>query len=217
MRDEAASAPASVEILWIPLGAGQRVVKWSGRIFEALVAAVEHRDRADIYHAALRVTVPEGTYVIEMAPIRDDRGNERGVVAEGAVGMKWLSRFRLFRYEIRCWLAGVIPDANEATKTICVRIDIEQARLLLELLPSVPRGVWGRDQLNADDMWNSNSVVSWLLTRGGVDLAEMSLPPGGRAPGWSAGIVAASREVIAQVNQGRDLPEGTQAVDCAMR
>jgi hypothetical protein len=42
-------------------------------------------------------------------------------------------------------------------------------------------------------MWNSNSLVSWLLARSGVDVEAVALPAGGRAPGWSAGIVVARR------------------------
>jgi hypothetical protein len=46
--------------------------------------------------------VPEGRFVIEQAPAWRD-SSERGVVAEGAVGSRAAGRFRLFRYEIRCW------------------------------------------------------------------------------------------------------------------
>jgi hypothetical protein len=43
-------------------------------------------------------------------------------------------------------------------------------------------------------MWNSNSLVSWLLVRAGIDLADIGPPPGGRASGWDAGVIAAIRE-----------------------
>jgi hypothetical protein len=42
-------------------------------------------------------------------------------------------------------------------------------------------------------MWNSNSLVSWLLASTGHDLARIHPPDGGRAPGWIAGLVLASR------------------------
>jgi len=42
-------------------------------------------------------------------------------------------------------------------------------------------------------MWNSNSVVSWLVTASGLDVESIRPPAGGRAPGWSAGIVTARR------------------------
>ncbi|MEJ7790085.1 MAG: hypothetical protein WKF29_09410 [Thermoleophilaceae bacterium] len=51
--------------------------------------------------------------------------------------------------------------------------------------------MWGRDEFHAGDMWNSNSVISWLLVRGGIDTAALQPPAGGRAPGWQAGITVA--------------------------
>ncbi len=42
-------------------------------------------------------------------------------------------------------------------------------------------------------MWNSNSFVAWLLERSGIDASAINPPPGGRAPGWIAGIIAARR------------------------
>jgi hypothetical protein len=52
---------------------------------------------------------------VETAPELDDRGHaDRGVVATGAVGAAWLRRFRVFRYEVRRWRNGVIPDLAHA-------------------------------------------------------------------------------------------------------
>jgi hypothetical protein len=42
-------------------------------------------------------------------------------------------------------------------------------------------------------MWNSNSVVAWLLERSGHD-ADLRPPGGGRAPGWAAGVALARSE-----------------------
>jgi hypothetical protein len=42
-------------------------------------------------------------------------------------------------------------------------------------------------------MWNSNSVVSWLIAGSGLSPESIRPPAGGRAPGWRAGIVAARR------------------------
>jgi hypothetical protein len=39
-------------------------------------------------------------------------------------------------------------------------------------------------------MWNSNSMISWLIARAGLDVGSIKPPTGGRAPGWNAGIVA---------------------------
>jgi hypothetical protein len=60
-------------------------------------------------------------------------------------------------------------------------------------VPQVPTPVWGRDELRAGEMWNSNSIVSWLLTRSGLDVAPIHPPAHGRAPGWDAGIIVARR------------------------
>jgi hypothetical protein len=43
-------------------------------------------------------------------------------------------------------------------------------------------------------MWNSNSLVSWLLARSGHNTARIDVPWQGRAPGWSVGLTVASRE-----------------------
>ena len=40
--------------------------------------------------------------------------------------------------------------------------------------------------MRTGEMWNSNSVVSWALTRSGVDLTAVRPPGNGRAPGWDA-------------------------------
>jgi hypothetical protein len=41
-------------------------------------------------------------------------------------------------------------------------------------------------------MWNSNSVVSWLLARSDLRPERIQAPAGGRAPGWEAGIRVAA-------------------------
>jgi hypothetical protein len=43
-------------------------------------------------------------------------------------------------------------------------------------------------------MWNSNSIIAWLLERSGLDINRITPPSGGRAPGWNAGIVVARRQ-----------------------
>jgi hypothetical protein len=51
----------------------------------------------------------------------------------------------------------------------------------------VPTPVWGRDELQTGEMWSSNSLISWLITRSGLDVDSIHPPSGGRAPGWHAG------------------------------
>jgi hypothetical protein len=60
-------------------------------------------------------------------------------------------------------------------------------------VPAVPTPVWGRDELAAGEMWNSNSVVAWVLAHSGIEVAEVRSPGQGRAPGWNAGVAVAER------------------------
>ncbi len=140
----ASSPPTTgIDLYWLPLGAGGRSVRLNGRVFEAVAARLEHRDRRDLYHSALEVRAPDGRFVIEQAPIRPTDGAERGVVAEGAVGARAAGRLRLFRYEIRRWRDGVIPDVAEAVESPHrLSEDADCARRLLALVPQVPTPVW---------------------------------------------------------------------------
>jgi hypothetical protein len=197
---------ASVDLYWLPLGAGGHSVRLNGKIFEAVAARLERRSSCDLYHSALVVCVPEGRFVIEQAPIRRGDGAQRGVVSEGAVGSRWLKRFRIFRYELRCWHDGVIPDIAEAVESPQrLTNDARLAQRVLDLVRSVPTPVWGRDELRAGEMWNSNSVTSWLIVRSGLPLDAARLPENGRAPGWNAGMVVARRERQAEARLGSGL------------
>jgi len=73
-------------------------VRWNGRVFEALDARRQHRQRNDLYHSALEVHLDGERYVIEQAPVWNARQPDRGVVCEDPVGSAWLGRWRLFRY-----------------------------------------------------------------------------------------------------------------------
>jgi hypothetical protein len=185
---------AAVDLSWIPLGAGAHVVRISGRLFEAASAVAKRRRPCDLYHAALEVTIPEGRFVVEQTPVPDEHGDRRGVVAHGPVGLRWLGRWRWFRYEVRRWRDGEIPDIAEAVGSpVRVSDELTVARRVLELLPLLPTPTWGRDELRAGEMWNSNSIVSWVLARSGVAVADLHPPDPGRAPGWDAGRVVAAR------------------------
>ena len=141
--------------------------------------------------------MPEGRYVIEQAPVRDGRGSERGVVGEGAVGSRIAGRVRLFRYEVRCWREGVIPDLVEAVESPQrLTDDGRLAQRVLDLVPGAPRAVWGRDELRLGEMWNSNSLIAWVLARSGIDAGSVHLPEHGRAPGWSAGLELVRRQEV---------------------
>ena len=140
-------AVSSLDLYWIPLGAGAMVVRTSGRIYEACAALAQRRPRRPLYHSALIADLPEGRYCMEMTPIpRGADCAERGVVGEGAVGTRLLGRLRLFRYELRCWLDGTIPDlANAVDSPVPISADVAVIRHVMALLGEVPTPVWGRD------------------------------------------------------------------------
>lgn len=190
----------SLDLYWIPLGAGerpgQRVVRFSGRVFEAIAALFDRRSRQPLFHAALVAASDGSTVYVEMAPVPDGNGrDERGVVAEGAVGTSWLGRLRVFRYEVRRWTNGTIPDLAYAVDSpVRITDSTTLAHDVLDGLGGVPTPVWGRDEYGTGEMWNSNSVIAWALARCGLEEAAGVPPDDGRAPGWSSGIAAAQRE-----------------------
>lgn len=195
--DDTSLTTAEVCLFWLPLGAdGNPAVRWGGRAYEALAARRDGRERLALFHSALRIRLDGAIWVVEMAPAWGTPASERGVVSEGPVGAAWLGRSRLFRYEIRRWRDGVIPDIDRAVDSpVDLGVAEWQARELLSLVPDCPTPVWGRDGLGAGDMWNSNSVVAWLLTRVGLQVPDLAPPRQGRAPGWSAGVRVAQRQL----------------------
>ena len=188
---------AAVDLYWLPLGAGDNThcVRTNGLIFEWLAARWGRRERFDLYHAALEVTLGKDHFTIEMGPVWGTLDPDRGVVVQGPVGLRWLGRSRYFRYEVRCWRNGSIPDIAEAVGgPRRLSSDPRRAERLLAVAPAFPNATWGRDELGAGEMWNSNSLVAWLLAQSDHDLRSIGPPEHGRAPGWSAGLVVAARD-----------------------
>lgn len=177
---------------WLPVGAGGHVVVHTSRWWEALDAAAHRRPRQPLFHAALELFADGNRDIIEMAPAWGASSRGHGVVATGPVGMRALGRTRFFRYEVRCWRDGILPDRAWAVGDP-VRVDLapERARAVPAFVASVPTFVWGDDPLRVGDMWNSNSLASWVLTRSGIDASALRPPGDGRAPGWASGIAAA--------------------------
>ena len=183
----------SVDLLWIPLGAGQRVVRISGRLFEALCALVQRRPPRDLYHSALIVARSRRALRRRDDADPDQHGERRGVVAEGPVGTRYAARCRLFRYEIHRWHDGVIPDEGDAVSTIRVTTDLASAQRLLDLVPRCPRPSGdGTSSTPARCGTRTRSPV-WLLASAAIDIEQIGPPPHGRAPGWCAGAVVAAR------------------------
>lgn len=188
--------PASVDLYWLPLGSGGRCVQTSGRLFETVEAARHHRTRLRLYHSALIVRSDGHAFAIEMTPVWAVADPNRGVVAQGPVGMPSWGHSRYFRYEVRAWRNGTIPDLLEAVESPRRLSSNEvMAQRVLEVVASFPTATWGRDEQRTGEMWNSNSLTSWLLARSEHDTAATSArpPTGGRAPGWAAGLTVAAR------------------------
>jgi hypothetical protein len=190
---------ASIDLYWLPLGAGGRSVRWNGRIYEASAAALGRRPARDLYHSALVVMQRGDSYVVEMAPVWATNGENRGVVCVGPVGARWLGRYRAFCYEVRCWRDGYIPDVAAAVDSPQrVSNSPDQVAGLFDVVRLVPSLTWGRDEIGSSEMWNSNSLVSWLLAETGLDMTAIHPPAGGRAPGWHAGLALAAAPLAAR-------------------
>ena len=105
---------------------------------------------------------------------------------------------------MRRWRNGAIPDEEYAVESpYHLDTDAARARLLLNLVERFPVATWGRDELATGDMWNSNSLISWLLSRSHHDTAAIGPPAHGRAPGWRAGLVVAARAHARRASRGR--------------
>jgi len=186
---------ASVDLYWLPLGAGGRFVRRTGRLYEWWAARRDHRPSADLYHCGLMLRLDHTTYAVEMGPVWNVPDADRGVLVEGPVGSRWLGRFRAFRYELRCWPGGRIPDVSEAVESpVRTTEDPVRVAAVLDVLRETPALTWGRDEMRAGEMWNSNSAVAWALARAGHDMDAIGPPRGGRAPGWAAGLELARRQ-----------------------
>jgi hypothetical protein len=60
-----------------------------------------------------------------------------------------------------------------------VSADAARARSVLDPAPRFPAHTWGLNEQRTGEMWNSNSLVSWLLVRSGHDFTVLTPPAGG--------------------------------------
>lgn len=193
-RSEPTAGPAVV-LWWLPVGAGGHVVRHTSRWWEIFDARRAGRPPQPLFHAALEAFAHGDSHVIEMAPQwGGPKDSDRGVTVTGPVGLRLLGRSRLFRYEVRCWRGGDIPDRAWAVGgPLVLSRDEATAESVLRHTPDVPALTWGRQVAPTGDMWNSNSVVAWLLGVSAVPTSDLVPPDGGRAPGWAAGRELAAR------------------------
>jgi len=165
--DSGAPSRASIDLYWLPLGAGGHSVRLNGRVFEAVSARLERRAPRDLYHSALEVRVPKGRFVIEQTPIPDSNGEERGVVAEGAVGSRWAGRFRTERSASRsstglpvaAWISAA--TASPRSRSRATRATVAPWRASPERRrPANPRGGAGDE---ADAAGHASARTSAML------------------------------------------------------
>jgi hypothetical protein len=148
-----------VALYWLPLGAGDALpfVRATGRCYEALAALVGRRPRAQLLHSLLEVTVDGERWRIEMAPVWNRPEAARTVVCQGAVGSHRLRRSRYFRYGVHCSRGDDLPDVSGAVGGAQVMsATAGRAHAVLDLAIAFPTATWGRDELRAGEMWNSN-------------------------------------------------------------
>ncbi|MBI5946990.1 MAG: hypothetical protein HY875_02490 [Chloroflexi bacterium] len=185
-----------VDFYWLPVAAGtnSRVRLWSLALWEFADAAVHRRSRGALYHCGLKLRLARGaTFTLELTPAFI--GGDAPPAMTGPVGLPGADRFRLFRYQLRALETDTLPDEEWAVESpIRLTGDDRVARDLLTLAPSIPRHTWGLRVRGTKEMWTSNSAISWLLLRAGLDPTSIPLPTGGRAPGWAAGWQAAHRD-----------------------
>jgi len=95
----------------------RRPGSYARSVYKALTASRLHRPPLNLFHSALIVQLGDHPYAIEMAPVWAVGDPDRGVVSEGPVGVPSWGRSRLFRYEIRCWRDGSIPNWTASSST----------------------------------------------------------------------------------------------------
>jgi hypothetical protein len=173
---------------WIPVAAGTRLPfqRWSLAVYEALAALAGRRQRCTLLHAALKLRLAGETLTLELTPVPRRPGV--APLMTGAVGAGFAGRLRTFRYQLVALRAESLPDEQWAVSRVDLEAGERTARSILEFAPRAPAHTWGRRVPGTTEMWTSNSVTSWLLTRAGIDVSVLAVPAGGRAPGWRAGI-----------------------------
>lgn len=184
----------SLDLYWIPVGAGtSRLQRASLAAWEAFEALRARRPRTTLFHSALKLTLDDGTILtLEMTPAFVSA--PVSPLVTGAVGVRTAGRFKLFRYQLVCVPSESLPDEQWAVGGPArISSDCEVVRSLVDLAARVPPYTWGRRVRGTPEMWTSDSAISWLLVRMGFDLTALGPPLGGRAPGWDAGQIVASR------------------------
>lgn len=181
------AADPFLELSWIPVGAGTHFQRASLLLYESVAAAISRRPRATLVHAGIKFALDGQRYTFEVMPAPPGP-NHRGEVT-GPVGIRPAGRLRLFRYQAVLSESPALPDEQWAVGP-AIRLTSDPATIAraIELRLEIPAYTWGRRRRGHSEMWTSDSAVSWLLGRAGLDVRAIAIPPGTRAPGWFAGI-----------------------------
>ena len=185
---------AAADLYWIPLGAGGHSVRFNGRVFEAVAAARQHRPRCDLYHAAL---VVDSAAIATRSSSRRRRTPTRRAGASSPPAPSGAATSAAGACSATRCAAGAADRSRTSARRSAARPGHRPIRrspggCSISSRPS-PTPVWGRDELHAGEMWNSNSVIAWLLATAGLPAERLHPPARGRAPGWDAGLVVAHR------------------------
>jgi len=182
---------SKVELFWLPVGAGTHFQRASLIAYDWLLAHIARRPRAAFVHAALKVRLEGRTHTLELMPV--PRRQETAPLITGPVGLRIAGRLRMFRYQLLCQEASTLPDERWAIESPnVIGRGAAFAETILSIAAQVPAHTWGRRVAGTTEMWTSDSAISWLLCRAGVDIREINPPSQTQAPGWAAGIQVAS-------------------------
>ena len=112
-RDEIEAS--GIDLYWLPLGAGGHSVRLNGLVFEAIAARLAAPGPPTSTTRRSRSTCRRDGR--DRAGAGVGRERRPGRRRRGSVGTRAAGRFRLFRYEVRRWRDGVIPDLAEAVES----------------------------------------------------------------------------------------------------
>lgn len=180
--------PCYVRLYWVPVG-GTSITDVLDFIANRLI---DNPDGKTIYHSALEIQFPEGgecrRFVIELTESEDDPA-EKARVGETVEH----NIFGPFNYTIRLFRNGEVEDQVNAQAPITLSNDCRiasniAALVAAEEVPDLDYGEKIGTRSGATDRWTSNSVISWLLQRTGLNPGGIFPPDGGIAPGWDAGL-----------------------------
>ena len=188
------SPPSAVDLYWIPLGAGGRLVRFNGRCSRRSppLAGTGHDATSTTRSSSSRSTATATRSSWRRRPTAI--GSAGGWWRRGPSGAAISAGCPCSATRSVSWRGGTIGDLGEAVGgPRRLSRDPGLARRLLDLVPAVPAARLGADKLHTGEMWNSNSVIAWLIAGAGVATELVAPPAHGRAPGWQAGLAVARR------------------------